>query len=233
MYHGAIQKWFSNVESKKKRIMQGDNAIEMYSRGPLTGFQGAWHCIEIPDIQTLHACPWWGFDWHDGHRGLLFWDGGWGMCVCVYLLGGWDGGLPLWLPPLEIQKAICLALGFGTGGRYDVGLATLGQEGSYDGMGGLFQIFGNRHTHIFLASHKTILGVSLAGTQSEKPPIPSFLNIPETCNPSICWSLLFRSAWCLLEYGCAWQGDGMTAAYQCHKTQPPFDKTPQWYYTGA
>lgn len=108
------------------------------------------------------------------------------MCVCVYLLGGWDGGLPLWLPPLEIQKAICLALGFGTGGRYDVGLATLGQEGSYDGMGGLFQIFGNRHTHIFLASHKTILGVSLAGTQSEKPPIPSFLNIPETCNPSIC-----------------------------------------------
>lgn len=101
------------------------------------------------------------------------------MRVCV--LGGWDGGLPLCLPPLEIQKAVCLALGFGTGGRYDVGLATLDQEGSYDG--GLFQIFGkDTDTHFFLASHKTKPGVSLASEKKN----PSFLNIPETCNPSIC-----------------------------------------------
>lgn len=55
----------------------------------------------------------------------------------------------------------------------------------------------------------------------------------KTCNPSICCSLLFRAAWCLLRYGHAWQGDRMTGAYQRHKTLPPFDKIPQWYYTGV
>lgn len=108
-------------------VMQGDNAIEIYSRGPLTGSQGAWHCIEIPDIQTLHACPLWGFDRHDGHRGLLFRDGGLVyVCVFAWRLGC---GLPLSLPPLEIQKAVCLALGLSTGGRCDVELAIAGTGG--------------------------------------------------------------------------------------------------------
>ncbi|KAM7371017.1 hypothetical protein PAMP_010519 [Pampus punctatissimus] len=36
-------------------------------------------------------------------------------------------------PHSEIQKAVCLALGLGTGGRYDVGLVIPGQEEGYDG----------------------------------------------------------------------------------------------------
>lgn len=38
-------------------------------------------------------------------------------------------GVTFVLAPLEIQKAVCLALGLGTGGRYDVGLAIPGQKG--------------------------------------------------------------------------------------------------------
>ena len=40
---------------------------------------------------------------------------------------GWGGGGATFvLVPLEIQKAVCLALGTSTGGRYDVELAKLG-----------------------------------------------------------------------------------------------------------
>ena len=52
------------------------------------------------------------------------------VCVCVCVFAGRLGwGLPLCSPPLEIQKAVCLALGLGAGGRYDVGLAIPGEKG--------------------------------------------------------------------------------------------------------
>lgn len=92
------------LKGKNSVVMRGDNAIEIYSRGPLSGSQGAWHCIEIPDIQTLHACPWWGFDWHDGHRGLLFWDGGWGTCVCAFA-GRLGWGVTFVLAPLRDSES--------------------------------------------------------------------------------------------------------------------------------
>lgn len=54
------------------------------------------------------------------------------------------------------------------------------------GEGFFFQIFEKRQTHIFLASHKPKLTVSLAAIPSffskkrrKNPPIPSFFNIPE------------------------------------------------------
>lgn len=80
------------------------------------------------------------FDWHDGHPGLLFW--GWGMgyscvceceCVCweVGMGGGGVGGegLPLCLPPLEIQKAVCLALRLRHRGQIWCGVGHTGAGG--------------------------------------------------------------------------------------------------------
>lgn len=40
--------------------------------------------------------------------------------------GGRWRGITFVLVPLEIQKAVCLALGISTGGRYEVELAKLG-----------------------------------------------------------------------------------------------------------
>lgn len=52
-----------------------------------------------------------------GIEECCFGDGGWGIHVCVCECVCWEvgmegggGGLPLCLPPLEIQKAVCLAL---------------------------------------------------------------------------------------------------------------------------
>lgn len=43
MYSGVIlsKDDFLMLKGKKSEVMHHDNAIEIYSRGPLTGFQGA------------------------------------------------------------------------------------------------------------------------------------------------------------------------------------------------
>ena len=114
-----------------------------------------------------------------GIEDCCFGMGGWDMCVCVFA-GRLGWGLPLCLPPLEIQKAVCLALGLGTGGRYDVGLAIPGQEGRGGSTGGLFQIFWKRDTHTHILTRPKP-GVSLTVIREKKlsfPPVSSYPGKP-------------------------------------------------------
>lgn len=134
-----------------------------------------------------------------GIEDCCFGDGGWGTCVCVCLLGGQDGGYLCACPPQRFRKLYAWPQASAQGVDMMWGWPYQGRRREEEGFdGGFVSDLLERDTHTFSQDQTGCITYSNSKKLSFPP---CFFISRKTCNPSICRSLLFRSAWCLLEYG--------------------------------